>query len=429
MDEAIKYKVNNRPKPGSLLLLGLQWFAVVMPFLIILASLVSEVYPSGSAANTIYLQKMFLVSGAATILQLFFGHRLPIINGPATVLLIGLVSNSNVSPEASYTAIAAGGALIALFSLVGAFKYLRHVFTPRVIVVILMLVAVTISPLIVRLAAGKHHPVFANMMFAAVLAMGMIAVNTRARGLLKSTVILLGLVAGSLLYFGLFGIENIAPRTGFDWQTFRETLVISPQFEPGTLLAFFFCYLALAVNEFGAVEATGRFLGIETLSRPTQRGVRVTGLVNLAAGLTGVIGNVDYSLSPGVIATTRSASRYPLIVMGILLIVCALAPGSLALFRYIPDVVTGGVLLYIMGSQLSSGIQLMAADKTVPDFGTAMIVGFPVILSILISFAPASFSESMPSLLRPVLPNGFVMGTIAVLILEHVIHGKMKTKK
>jgi xanthine/uracil permease len=51
-----------------------------------------------------------------------------------------------------------------------------------------------------------------------------------------------------------------------------------------------------------------------------------------------------------------------------------------------------------------------------------MTVAFPLMIALIISFMPAAVAESMPPVLRPLLANGFVMGVIAVLLMEHVIY-------
>ena len=42
-------------------------------------------------------------------------------------------------------------------------------------------------------------------------------------------------------------------------------------------------------------------------------------------------------------------------------------------------------------------------------------------LALVISFAPEQALAELPPLIRPILGNGFVMGTLTVLLLEHVI--------
>ena len=42
-------------------------------------------------------------------------------------------------------------------------------------------------------------------------------------------------------------------------------------------------------------------------------------------------------------------------------------------------------------------------------------------LSIIISFLSDSILDTFPVILRPLLGNGFVVGVLAVLIMEHLI--------
>ena len=47
-------------------------------------------------------------------------------------------------------------------------------------------------------------------------------------------------------------------------------------------------------------------------------------------------------------------------------------------------------------------------------------------LSIIISFLSPEVLNSFPTILRPILGNGFVMGVVSVLIMEHLIFKKSK---
>lgn len=94
-------------------------------------------------------------------------------------------------------------------------------------------------------------------------------------------------------------------------------------FEAGTILAFLFCYIALIVNELGSIQAVGHMLQADQMGQRTTRGVGIVGVTNVLSGLFGVIGPVDYSMSPGVISATGCASRYTLLPAGAGLILCA----------------------------------------------------------------------------------------------------------
>lgn len=48
-------------------------------------------------------------------------------------------------------------------------------------------------------------------------------------------------------------------------------------------------------------------------------------------------------------------------------------------------------------------------------------------IGLLIAFAPQAAFEGFPDLLRPIVGNGFVMGTITVILLEHVVFRKQQS--
>jgi uracil permease len=54
-------------------------------------------------------------------------------------------------------------------------------------------------------------------------------------------------------------------------------------------------------------------------------------------------------------------------------------------------------------------------------FKEGMIVGIPLIVATITAFMPFSFFHDVPHTLRPVVSNGFVMGFITLLVLEHGI--------
>lgn len=418
--EKMRYNLEDKPKALHMFLYGIQWFTAILPFLIILSGVVAGLHSDDLTFKTIFSQKTFIITGFALIVQILMGHKLPILIGPATILLIGLTNTLNLSLAASYTAMAIGGLMIILLSFGKLFNYLQKLFTTRVVVVTLLLVAVTILPLVLKLSIGENGQTFFNVLFSIVLALIMIFANCKVQGVWKSLVILAGLAIGSIIYLLKWGVPTHESMEVYNWQMLADNLIITPEFNLSAIIAFIFCFLALTVNELGAVQATAQFIGTDNIAQRSKRGIRVSGIFNTLSGITGVIGVVDYSMSPGIISATQSASRFPLILSGAILIICALIPQSLYIFSYIPTVVMGSVLLYVMCSQLSSGLQMMTNNKAVTDFNQAVTVSFPVMVGILISFAPPAFADSIPNLLKPIIGNGFIMGIISVLLLEHV---------
>lgn len=418
----MQYGLNDKPSGRDMLLYGLQWFSVTIPSLIILSGIVAGMFFDDAALITVYLQKCFLVTGLALLVQVLYGHRMPIVIGPSSILLIGLASTQSLSSDASFTTIAIGGFVIFLLSFSRIFNSVQKIFTSRVIVVTLILVGVGLMPMIIKLAKGTvAADAFFNISFAVLLAFSLVLANHFLKGIGKSLVIFLGLLIGSLLYILLKGVPVINTESGYSWGLLFDNFFIKPEFNLSAIVAFSFCFLALMVNELGAIQATAGFIKADNQGERCQRGVRVSGFFNAISGLTGQVGLLNFSLSPGVIAATRSASRYPLLVTAGLLIICSVIPQFLFIFSYIPTVVMGGVMFYLMTIQIGSGMQMMVSDRVVSAFNTMITVSFPVMLGIFISFAPEEYAKAIPVVLHPVLTNGFVMGIIAVLILDNLL--------
>ena len=400
-----------------------------MPTILILGRVLGVIHFEDAPSQTLYLQKLFALGGVFLIIQILWGHRLPLIIGPASVLLIGIVSSLSFSYSIIYTSVAIGGVFLLFLSLSGLLAKIDFLFTPRIIVVILLLIGFTLAPVILNLlfenSAGFEN---FHFWFAIILVTMMLLMNKWFVGVWKSVVVLLGIVIGTLVYLQFKPLELAAATTMSQILSSDKTsLFIFPlKFDFGVIIAFMFCYLALLINELGSIQSVGSMLNLKDMNQRTQRGVAVTGVSNIFAGITGVIGLVDFSFSPGIISATRCASRFVLIPAGVGLILISLFPGVVSILNQTPSLVIGAIMFYLMITQLASGFNLMQEQKAVLDFESALVIGFPIMLAVLVSFLPPAVVEAIPLIVRPILTNGFVMGVITVIICEHFIFRKKK---
>src|SRR5690606_19357092 len=104
------------------------------------------------------------------------------------------------------TAIAMGGFVLFILSAAGLFNFLKRLFTPPVVAVILILVAFTLTPTILNLitSSSATGQALTNLCFAFVFVLSIFAVNRYVKGLWKSTLILWALIIGTLIYYLLF---------------------------------------------------------------------------------------------------------------------------------------------------------------------------------------------------------------------------------
>ncbi len=414
-----KYSLNDRPRAASMVMYAVQWLLIAVP-VVLTSAFVARLQYDTLAEQTLYTQKLFAVMGLTMIVQSLWGHRLPLVAGPAAVLLVGVMASISSSPEVIYTSIAVGGALVALLATTGWIKKLQPLFTPRISIVMMALIAFTIVPVFLRLifADAEHYGL--SFVMALVLSIAMVVANNRLRGMWKSAVVLIALVVGSAAYFAFAGLPSLEGATAAG----AGRLFITPKFDVGVIVAFLICYIALLINELGSVQSVSAYVEADNVPKRSTRGVALTGVMNVVAGAMGVLGPVDYTLSPGVIAATGCASRYPLVLTGVGLVICALFPQLVAVLSAIPSPVMGVVLLYLMAAQVAAAFQMSGTMSAAKDFNGALTIGLPIMLALVVAFLPAEVSAALPAVLRPIVGNGFVMGVIVVLVMEHVIFRK-----
>ncbi|MFA5517177.1 MAG: solute carrier family 23 protein [Desulfuromonadales bacterium] len=417
----LRYGLDERPPWRELLLFGLQWLAIALPGILIIGRVVGVLQFPAYADQVLFLQKTCFIVALTLVCQIFWGHRLPLVAGPAAVLLVGVVASQGASLPVVYTSILIGGLLLAAVSASGMFRILQRLFTPRVVATVLLLIAFTLLPAILRLLtpAGPVAPLH-SLLFALALLAALFTAYRYLSGLWRSTLIIWGVFAGTLAHALLFGATlepaGLPAVDGF----FRDfTFPLSVQ--PGVLLAFLFCYLALAVNDLGSIQSIAEMLRPAGMPTRVGRGITVSGLANALSGLFGVIGPVNFSLSPGVVAATGCASRFTLLPAAFILLMLAFSPAAIGAIGRIPDVVVGCILLYILCSQVAAGLLLLTREKSEFMFQHGLILALPLLLGTLVAFLPAAVLATFPALLQPILGNGFVVGVAAVLILEHVL--------
>lgn len=423
LDKHLKYGLDDVLPVGQLLLFGLQWLAIAIPPLIIVAKIIAPLQLPIAGSEVLYLQKTAFLAGITILFQILLGHRLPLIAGPSTVLLIGVLASHGFGPGSINSAITLGGALLALIGLTGFFGHIQRLFTPRVVATVLLLIAFTLTPAILKLltSSTQNSNPLANLLFASVLTIVLLAGNRYLKGMWRSTLIIWSMVGGTGLYFLLF-------PTGFT--PYGESLPVFSgsflglaegfSFDAGVFISFLFCFLGLSINDLGSMESIAEMLKPKAVDARINKGITLTGLANVLSGTFGVIGPVNFSLSPGIVLSTGCASRFALLPTALILSGLAFFPSLMRAIGSVPSAVIGTVLLYILCFQVSAGLQVLWSAEAF-SLETGLVLGLPLLLANMVAFLPAEIVSAFPLVLRPVLGNGFVVGVALVLILEHLV--------
>lgn len=416
----LKYNIDDRLPIGQMVLYAMQWFILAVA-VVATSVFVAQGTPG---EKLFYAQKLFAVMGITGLVQVLWGHRMPLVVGPAAVLLVGVLSSlgAGASVSAIYTSIAIGGVLVALLTFGNMLRFVQRLFTPRIVIVILMLIAFTLSTVIKGLVfpAGASEGVHLfGLVFAVVGSLAMVVMNRTLKDVAKSLVIPIALVVGSVAYYLIFPM----PESAESAVSLRALLLSDVEVSASLVVAFVICYIALLINDIGSIESLGRMLNVDGMDSRLKRGVRITGVMNVVSGAMGVLGPVNYSMSPGVIASTGCASRWALVPATILLALCALCPDLIWVLLNIPNPVIGVILLFLMGTQLAAGFEMTHNTKSVQSFADGLTIGLPIMVALLFQMMPRGV---VPSVIEPLVGNGFAMGVIMVIVMEHLINRPAK---
>ncbi|MBN2032945.1 MAG: purine/pyrimidine permease [Deltaproteobacteria bacterium] len=409
-------------------LYGMQWAFIMFPALIIAATLCAESLPNGQIDKVRFLQFTLLTSGFFTVIQTLWGHRYPLLEGPATALMLAFVLLAPLGLRPIQAGMMIGGGLLILTVLSGQLDRVTGLFTPNVTGVILMLIALgLLRPLMgFMIGAGMtpSHGEGRVFLISVGLVLFMATLSHRLQGFLKTISILIGMFLGSLLFHFLGPLEW-QKVSAASWVSLSPQWVPSiPRFHWAAAVAFACAYLAVMANTLGSLQGISAITDPHRLPHAASKGMFVTGAAGIVCGLFGVVGTVSYSMSPGVILANRVASRFAVTSCGIVLVLAAFLPKLAAFISLVPGPVVGSALCVGLGGQVGVGISAVACRQlTSRDY---FVVGLPVILGTLTGFLPNAVFSLLPPSLQVFVANSLIVGIFLVLLLEHLLFREKK---
>jgi len=416
------YNIDDRPPAKLGLVYGLQWAVIMFPALIIAATLAARALSLDAAQEVRFMQLTILTSGLFSAIQTAWGHRFPLLEGPATALLLTYIVIAPYGIGTLQGGMILGGVLLIAIVLSGQLNRIIRFITPNVVGVVLMLIAFTLLPHLINSMSGvdSAHPdgeisIFLISLFLVIL---MAAFSHWLTRFWKTISLLLGIVVGTLV-FGFKGLVDWQSVSTAAWITLPGRLIPSwPHFYWPAVVAFASAYLAVIVNSLGSIHGIANVTDTERLPSAVPRGILVNGVGGVFCGLLGIVGTVSYSISPGVVLANRVASRYTIMYCGFILIAAALAPKMAALLALVPAPVVGAALTVAMGAQIGAGLSIISRDGfTGRDY---FVVGLPLLLGTMVGFLPEALVASVPPAFQIFLGNGLIVGIFLVLLMEHV---------
>lgn len=382
------------------------------------------------------LQRIFVISGCISILQVKFGHGYPIVEAPAGLwtgiltLMAGLVPTIGKDLATLRTDLEGGlilaGLIVMLITVTGQITMVTKLFTPVVNSVLILLMVLQISPSIVKgmLGITKNNQV-ADFKVAAVfvtIVIIILTINLFAKGFLQSISTLVGIGAGWMMA-GALHLTSPVHFNEKEWISFPEVFDWGkPTFDIGISVTCVLASLILLSMTYTSIKSMGEILEDEVSPKQWNRAFFINGCSTTLAGVFPIIAFMPYISSTGFLAMTGVASRSPFIWAGIGMIVLGILSPVGLVFASIPMSVGCGAMLVIFSLILGQGLREL--QKTNITNRESFVIGISLLIGIGAMFLPATTFQNLPNALKYILPNGLVDGIIIALILDNLLPKK-----
>jgi uracil permease len=424
------FQLNEKPPIHKTLIYGFQWVMIAIPNVVVFSALCGNALGLDPATQISFSQRLLIVTGLMTLLQSLKGHQYPILEGPSSALLLSLMMLVPYGLSSIGGGMMIGGFLLTLVYKFKLFKWLSAFFTPHVVGVILMLVALSLLPIIYPMLIGmnKVHPEGSLSIFGSsfLIILFVSLFSYWLRGFFQTTSMLAGILLGFILFL-LKGEISVTVVKDSSWFALPSPVWGGfPSFSIAPILVMVCTYLAVMTNTVGSIQGVSEVVGKEGLEDRIHRGIGMTGAGGVIATFFGVVGLVSFSISPGVVLVTRVASRFVLTMSGAIMILCAFIPKLWALLTVIPGSVVASVLFVALSAQLLAGMNIIMTGKKKIERREYFTVGLPLLIGTTVSMIPKSFFQMFPSTLASLISNGLVMGIVLSLLFEHLFFRQRK---
>ncbi|MEC3884371.1 purine/pyrimidine permease [Halobacillus sp. HZG1] len=411
-----------------------QWFVFLLASAVALPIVIGSIFVLNFNEVAGLMQRTFFVVGVASFLQGVFGHRLPIMEGPAglwiSIFAVMAYSGSQSGDSYMETLQILQGTMIwtgIFLSLFGIFR-LSHrvlfVFTPLVTGAFLFLLTVQLSGTFLQGMLGIEKSTEAvdgkQALVAFVTLALVIGLSVMGKGWLKSFAVLIGIGFGWVLYAMTFN-GSATEAGGTSAFSLPEIFAWGPpQLTWGTLPLGFITAVILLSNLVASIIAVSHTIYGKPQYTYDQvnKGSSFLGVNHGITAVFSAVANVSLASSSGFMQLTGQKRKRPFLYASLLLVVFSFFPPVVAFISGIPAPVANAALLATFVQLMGLGISNMTSEKL--DERRLTILGLSFLLGIGLMFLPPEAFSGVPAILQNLLSNGLLVGTVLVIVLDRL---------
>ncbi len=372
----------------------------------------------------ILIQSALLISGIATLLQLFplnryCGSGLPVIMGASFAyipLLISLGSRFDLPTVFGAQLIGGFGAVV-----VGIFyKRLTRLFPPLVTGTVVFTIGLSLYPTAVNyMAGGVGADDFGsprNWLVAMVTLMIVLFFNYFTNGICKLASILMGMFFGYIiaLFMGMVSFDNVQSA---GWFQVAMPLHFGLKFEVTSIISMLVMYVVSSVEAIGDFTSTaGGGLDREATENEMCGGIIGNGVASIIGAVLGGLPTATFSQNVGIVIMTKVVNRFVLGLAAVIILAAGFIPKFASLLTTIPSCVLGGATVSVFAMIAMTGIKLITKAELTPR--NTAVVGLSVALGIGVIQASGSLGM-FPDWAKTIFgESAVVIATVSAIILN-----------
>ena len=411
-----------------------QWFVFLLASSVALPIVIGSIFNLDFNEVAGLMQRTFFAVGVTSFLQGVFGHRLPILEGPAGIWIsiFAVMAYSGAESGKSYietlqtleAAMLWTGGFLLLFGVFKLAHRVLFVFTPLVTGSFLFLLTVQLSGTFLRGMLGIQQEVEAIHGWEALIAFItfflVLGLSIFGKGWLKGYAVLLGIMIGWIIYALTISDRGTASSDVAVFQAPEWLAWGPPSFEWSVIPLAFITAVILLSNIVASVVAVSQSIEGKPSYTYSQvnRGSSFLGVTHAITAMYSAIANVPLASSSGFIDLTGQKKKRPFLYASLLLVVIAFFPPLVAFISGIPAPVANAALLATFVQLMGLGLGNIASEELNQRRSTILCVSF--LLGIGLMFLPSEVFQGMPGIVRNLASNGLLVGTTLVIVLEQL---------
>jgi xanthine/uracil permease len=414
---------------------GIQWLLFMFTNTVVIPLSVGAAFHQSPDSITASLQRSFIFTGIACLLQAFWGHRLSLMEGQSGLwwgVILSLCATTSATNGsflhlggALSVGIIISGALIVILGLLGMGEILKRLFSPIVMSVFLFLLGSQLISIFFKGMIGLSQSNTINLA-TAILSLALvglvIALNITKSRFLSNFAILIGIVIGWMTY-SWFSPHSSGISSGIATHTHSLSEIFpfgKPYFDLGIISTAILTGLINTTNTIASLRGSEPIYRTTVDANQYRRSFFFTGLYSIVSGIFGMVPYAPYTSSLGFLRSTRILDRLPFAIGAAMFVILGVIPWLGRFFSTLP-ISVGDAVLFVAYLQLF-GAALQNVEGIRFTFQTIYRIATPTLLGLAImNLSPGVFS-TLPSLLRPIVSNGLLLGILLSIIMENCIN-------